>query len=157
MNEKRKISIRKIDENNNQDVLNLKIKPEQQDYIESVADCLKEAHELSLWRPVGLYDQNQLIGFAMYGLWHEKNQKRVWLDRFLIDKQYQGKGYGKQFLDVLLTHIFDEYGCHEIYLSLYDDNDHALKLYQQIGFVMNGEKDIHGETVMVKKRISLKD
>ena len=36
----------------------------------------------------------------------------------------------------------------------YDDNQCAFDLYRKFGFVVNGEKDIHGETVMIKKRIN---
>ncbi len=37
----------------------------------------------------------------MYG-WYCEKRKSVWLDRFMIDQQYQGKGYAKRFLRLLI-------------------------------------------------------
>ena len=51
------------------------------------------------------------------------------LDRFLIDNRYQGKGYGKAALKLLITRLFCEYQCNTIYLSLYQQNKHAYHLY----------------------------
>lgn len=146
------ITIHRVDLNKCSEVLKLEIEPYQQNFIESVAECLEEAREFALWRPVELYYNEQLIGFAMYGLWHENHQDRVWLDRYLIDKRYQGQGLGKKVLAQLVEHIYTEYQCQEIYLSLYEDNHKAMHLYRQFGFVMTGEKDIHQEIIMVKKK-----
>lgn len=146
------IVFRKVNKLNYSKVLQLSIKENQQGYVESISECLKEADELSLWKPTAIYDDEQLIGFAMYGLWKEEGSHgRVWLDRYLIDYRYQGKGYGRQALKALIDLIFTIYKCEEIYLSVYEDNIAALSLYKSVGFVFNGEKDIHGELVMVLK------
>lgn len=138
-----------ITDKNREEALTLQIKPEQIGFIESVEECLKESEELSLWRPVGIYEDDKMIGFAMYGQWYEEECERVWLDRFLIDQRYQNQGLGRQALRTLITYILLEYGCEKIYLSLYKDNTHALKLYESLGFYFTQEKDIHGEEVMV--------
>ena len=52
---------------------------------------MQEADELELWKPVGIYDKDILIGFAMYGCFPEPVPGQLWLDRLLIDKKYQGK------------------------------------------------------------------
>lgn len=138
---------------NRSDLLKLSLLPNQTHFIESVEDCLKEADALSLWKPVGIYDDDTLIGFAMYGLWKREGEHgRVWLDRFLIDQSQQKKGYGKKALIALILHIFESYGYDEVYLSLYEDNTVALNLYKKLGFSFNGEKDIHNERIMVLKK-----
>lgn len=78
------IQIKEVNEFNRQEILKLRVKDTQVGYIESVEECLQESEEVSLWRPVGLYRDELLIGFAMYGLWQENGEERVWLDRFLI-------------------------------------------------------------------------
>ena len=77
----------------------------------------------------------------------------MWLDRFLIDKRFQGRGYGKPTLKLLIERLVNEYNCTKIYLSIYDDNVNAIKLYEDLGFKFNGELDINGERVMVKNII----
>ncbi len=144
------IQILPVTPENRADVLALRVKPDQQGYIETTGQCLEEAAALPLWRPVGLYANRCLVGFAMYGCWKEEGASgRVWLDRFLIDGRYQGRGYGGQALRALLDRIAGEYACDEVYLSLYADNRAAEQLYRKFGFVYNGEQDIHGEQVMV--------
>ena len=118
-------------------------------FIETTAQCLTEADKLSVWRPVGIYHKETLIGFAMYGLFLEYPPNgRVWLDRLLIDAPFQGKGYGKAALQLLIQRLWKEYHYPEIYLSLFAGNDAAEHLYRSFGFEYIGEKDTGGEDVM---------
>ena len=73
----------------------------------------------------------------------------MWLDRFFIDERFQGRGYAKPVLIQLIRKIHEEYGYDEIYLSVYESNQLAIKVYQSLGFVFNGEHDINDELVMV--------
>ena len=138
-----------VNKENRKEIEALTFFSEQASFIESVKDCLQEADELELWRPVGIYDGNTLVGFSMYGYFPEPAPGQVWLDRLLIDKKYQGKGYGKRVVLALLDRLRTEYSCDTIYLSVYETNSHAIHLYQQIGFHFNGEYDTNGEHVMV--------
>lgn len=138
-----------IDSYNYNEAINLKVKESQEGFIETVSECLDEAKELSLWRPVGIYDNNEIIGFAMYGLWkNEGSLGRVWLDRFMIGENFQGNGYGKVSLKSIINKIAKEYKCSEIYLSIYENNTVAIDLYKKFGFEFNGELDRNGELVM---------
>lgn len=142
--------IKNINENNYEEIVNLRVSKDQINFIESVKDCLEEAKEYLNWRPVGIYDEDKAIGFAMYGFFEDEGAKgRVWLDRFLISHENQGKGYGKASVMVLLNRLYEEYGYNKIYLSVYDNNKDAIALYNKIGFKFNGEVDINGEKVMV--------
>lgn len=145
-----RIEFKKVTEKNIDEILKLDVKKDQKTFIESVAECLKEAAEKPCWRPVGIYDDDVLIGFAMYCFWKEdKPNGHVWMDRFLIDAAFQGKGYGSAVFPLLLDRIKEEYRCNEIYLSVFKDNEKAINLYEKNGFRFNGEKDIKGEDVMV--------
>ena len=101
---------------NRTEIEKLEIFSEQSGFIESVSACLQEADALDLWRPVGIYDGSTLIGFAMYGFFPELGE--LWLDRLLIDKRYQHKGYGEQAVLALLDRLSTEYGKDTIYLSV---------------------------------------
>ena len=143
------LKFKNIDSYNYNEVINLKVKESQECFIETVSECLDEAKELSLWRPVGRYDNNEIIGFAMYGLWkNEGSSGRVWLDRFMIGENFQGNGYGKVSLQSIINKIAKEYKCSEIYLSIYENNTVAIDLYKKFGFEFNGELDRNGELVM---------
>ena len=135
----------------------LETAPGQEGFVESVAECLAEADRRRCWRPVGVYDGDALIGFAMYGFFPHEGQDeemseggRVWLDRLLIDASCQGKGYGKAAVKALIRRLRQEYGCRRIFLSVYKENQAACRLYERLGFRFNGETDANGELVMCK-------
>ena len=133
----------------------LSLLPEQDGFIESVPACLAEAAADSRWRPVGIYDGDTLVGFSMYGSFEEyPDGPRVWLDRLLIDKACQHRGYGRAAVIALACRLRAEYGEDRIFLSVYDDNPTAIHLYQKLGFAFNGELDTHGEKIMVQTRQS---
>lgn len=147
--------LKEIDEKNYEEILNLKVSKEQEGFIESTKKCLEEASELDLWRTVAICNEDVTIGFAMYGLFLDEGENgRVWLDRLMIDYRYQGKGYGRKSIDVLLKQLYREYSYNNVYLSVYEDNSNAINLYERLGFKFNGELDINGEKVM---KIDLKD
>lgn len=138
---------------NRQDVERLQLLPEQRGFVEPVAQCLAEADGNRAWHPVGIYDGTVLVGFAMYGFfrWEYFPFGRLWLDRLLIDRRYQGRGYGKAAVAGLLARLESEHPGKKIYLSVIAGNDAAVRLYRTFGFQFNGEKDLHGEDVMVRR------
>lgn len=145
------IAIHDVTQDNEEDILNLSVAESQTNFIETTAQCLDEAKECPNFKPVGLYVDNKLVGFAMYGRFPDEiEQSRVWLDRFLIDANYQGMGYGKIMLQALIDTLVDKYACKKIYLSIYEDNHFAISLYEKFGFQFNGEFDVNDEKVMVK-------
>ena len=127
----------------------LALLPEQAGFIESPAECLREADTSDFWRPVGIYDGTELVGFAMYGYLPFLGEGQLWFDRLLIDKAFQGRGYAKAAIAALLERLRQEYPCRRVYLSVYGDNAAAIHLYRQAGFSFNGDYDTKGERVMV--------
>ena len=131
-----KLHLEPVTAQNREEILRLGVLPGQKGYIETVAQCMEEAGEYGGWRPVGIYDGDLPVGFSMYGFFREEYppEGRLWLDRLLIDARFQGRGYPEK----------------DVYLSVIEGNDVATRLYEQYGFRFIGEKDIHGEDVMVR-------
>ena len=130
-------------------VEHLALLPEQAGFIESPTECLREADASDFWRPVGIYDGTELVGFAMYGYLPFLGEGQLWFDRLLIDKAFQGRGYAKAAIAALLERLRQEYPCRRVYLSVYGDNAAAIHLYRLAGFSFNGDYDTKGERVMV--------
>lgn len=148
------ISLREVTEDNKEEVLQIQVKETQSGYIETVEACLEEAKRCKMYKPVGLYVDESVVGFAMYGFFPEEGDNgRVWMDRLLIDASFQGQGLGALALVALLERLRREFNCEEVYLSVYEDNVVAIRMYEKAGFCFNGERDENGEKVMVKKFI----
>jgi len=146
------ITIHDVTHENYKEILKLKISEEQKGFIETPYECLVEAAECKLYKPVGLHVDETLAGFAMYGCFPEEGQQeRVWIDRFLIDEKYQGIGLGTSFMKAMIKKVEHQYGNQPIYLSVYADNKAAIHLYKKLGFSFTDELDINGELVMARQ------
>lgn len=140
------ISFQKINASNLADVQKISLHETQKHFIETVDDCLKEAATVEEWRPVAILANKEIVGFAMYGSFGP--QKDTWIDRIMIDKKHQGKGYGRRAMLALMKRVVTEYDVSTIYLSLTEHNTVARKLYESIGFVYMNEKDPSNDELM---------
>ena len=92
-----------------------------------------------------LFDGEDAIALSVV----TKEGENLWeLKNIAVLPAFQGKGYGKQAVLSLLDRLHTEYQSGTVYLSVYENNPHAIKLYQQIGFRFNGKYDSKGEHIM---------
>lgn len=147
-----KIELRKINESNKAEIIFMTVAEEQRGYIASNESSLTEAEQCpEISRPFGIYADGKAVGFTMFAF-DENNDDphdKYWLWRFMIDKNLQGRGYGKSALTEIIKY-FRENGADEITLSTKDSNVSALALYRKFGFKENGEMN-DGETVLKLK------
>lgn len=79
-------------------------------------------------KPIGLIILNNIK-------WEYRNCE---LGIVIYDKNYRGKGYGRDALNMVLQFIFEEMNMHLVYLKVAEDNHAALKLYNDLGFEREG-------------------
>ena len=101
--------------------------------------------------PFGIYDGDTPVGFLMIGYdtddyWDDapaiaKGNYNLW--RLMIDKAYQGKGYGKEAVKLALGYIktFPCGAADYCWLSYEPENQVAAKLYRSFGFEETGDMD----------------
>ncbi|MGG0642528.1 GNAT family N-acetyltransferase [Sporosarcina gallistercoris] len=143
------LEIHDVTATNYRDILELKVAQSQKDYIETPYECLEDSVEWKQFKPVGLYANNELVGFSMYGFFEEEGlQGRLWIDRLLIDERFQGRGLGTEFMKKLIETVSKEYGEQPIFLSVYPENEGAVRLYERLDFEFIGERDVNGEYIM---------
>ena len=146
------IVFERVTASNREGAESLQVAQGQEIFIETVGSCLAEADSNSIWQPLLIKVDTHMVAFAMYGLWKDEGSAgRVWLDRFLIDYKFQGRGYSRPILGALFLYIYQEFGFPDIFLSVYETNLVAVDLYKKLGFDFNGEVDINGEKIMVAK------
>ncbi|MGL4363949.1 MAG: GNAT family N-acetyltransferase [Bacteroidales bacterium] len=54
------------------------------------------------------------------------------------DKNYWGKGVGKEACSLVIQYAFHKLNFRKVLLTVYENNPAAIKLYQKLGFVMEG-------------------
>jgi len=145
------MSIHDVTAANQQAICALQVAKAQIDFIETPSECLAEAEVCQAYKPVGLYLDDEPVGFAMYAYFQSKETGgRLWIDRFLIDVRFQGKGLGAAFMQAMIEKVQQEYGVQPIFLSVYENNEAAIRLYQKLDFYFIDEWDTKGERLMVR-------
>lgn len=141
------IELREITKDNYEDCLNLSVREDQKDYVAPNIYSLAQAY---IFRnsafPFAIYSDDILIGFIMLGYYEVKNCYTLW--RFMIDKKYQNKGYGKQALLLGIDYLKLTFHVKEIFTSVVPKNIFAKKLYNSIGFIETGE--LSGSEIVMK-------
>ena len=87
------------------------------------------------WIVRGIELDNKIIGFSMYGL--DEDTKNYWICRLMIDYAFQGNGYGREAIQLILDEMKQLDGCETIYLSTEPDNEVAIKLYRKLRIPKN--------------------
>lgn len=134
------------------DIFKLKVAKEQKSFVAKNSESIIDAYfaiteEGKSVFPFGIYNDNQPVGFMMISyncIWRDnlefaKNSYYIW--RFMIDKRYQRKGYGKEALKLALDFVrTSPCGAAEYcWLSYEPENEVARKLYLSMGFEENPE------------------
>lgn len=125
---------------------------EQKDFvaenIQSLAEAYATRNEGNNALPLAVYQDDELIGFVMIGKGTVGNEEEsdlikenycLW--RLMIDRKFQGKGYGKQTMDAVMALIrtFPFGQAQKVWLSYEPENTRAKEIYNKYGFVENGE------------------
>lgn len=132
------ISFVEITKDNWRECISLTVTQEQQGFVASNLYSLAESKFEPEMCPVGICKDNKLVGFAMYG--NEKEANKSWIIRFMITKEHQGKGIGKEALNCLTQFLLNKYPENDIRLCVEPENNVAINLYTGFGFIFTGNK-----------------
>lgn len=149
------VEFRKITEENFEACMALEVHENQKSFVAENLKSLAQAYLAASNHsctpiPFALYDNDTPVGFIMMAyhsapaaddpgeLFHESIYE-IW--RLMIDKHFQGKGYGRQALEKAIAYIhtypFGE--SKKIVLSYEPENLTAKHLYASVGFVESGD------------------
>lgn len=113
-----------------------------EEFVASNALSIVQSFYEKTWTIKAIENEGKLIGFTMYGFCKEENFYE--LCRIMIDKKYQGHGYGTKAIEMILSEMKREYKCNEVFLSTDPANIYGKHIYEKIGFKNTG-KLVDGE------------
>lgn len=126
------MEFRKIDKSNYWDCIELTVDDSQVDFVADNKQSLVEAaYEDGLY-VLGIYQDNTMVGFLLYD--YDETFPGWSLSRFMIGKQFQGKGYGKQAVLEFFSYFKKNHGADKLFISVSLENAIARKMYSDIGF-----------------------
>ena len=130
------VTLREITKENFRAVAALKVADHQSNFVANNAFSIAEARfEDEAWFRA-IYADEVPVGFAM--LFEDESKGEYGLWRFMIDGKYQGKGYGKAALQLLIDRIKGYPNATKMELSVVPENEAAAAFYKRFGFVDTG-------------------
>lgn len=139
------IKLEPLSEKNISAVTKLEVAFDQAGFVAPNVFSIADSKVLGYIAPRVLYRNRKAIGFALYG--QDPASERYYIVRLMIGASFQGKGYGREALRLLVAEILarNRRTC-SVYMSVAPDNARAIKLYEGMGFEPTGDVD-NGEMV----------
>lgn len=136
------VSLRPIDEANRDAVEALDVSPEQQRFVSTAADSIREAAREPDGRALywAIYADETPVGFVMIsddvggaGYFPQ------YLWKLFIDERYQGRGYGTATLDLIADYFRGRPEVELMRTSCGQGEGGPLGFYERYGFEQTGE------------------
>jgi len=88
---------------------------------------------------------NDNIPIGTMALYHiDDTTSKAEYGRALIAAEgFQGKGFAKEALNLILRYAFDTLKLNRVFLEVFSDNTQAIKLYERCGFITEGLQREH--------------
>lgn len=142
------VRLEKIDGKNYSQCIRLEVNEKQKAFVASNVYSLAQAYismveEDSVLMPYAIYNDEDMVGFVMLEYYEEKGEKVYEIGRMMIDKTYQGKGYGRAAMEQAIE-IIKGFPCglaDKVNISYMPDNHTAKRLYYSLGFFETGEME----------------
>lgn len=129
-----RIRLSEITVDNWQECIQLCVADEQAELVPGNLYSIAEAQFYPDAVPLAIYnDAGQMVGFVMYGIDVTSGKWKVF--RLMIDRAYQGRGYGRAAMNQVIARLAAQQSCGEVLISYKPENDAARQLYASLGFV----------------------
>lgn len=139
------VTLRPITHENYSAILKLHVAPEQRHQVAANNDSLTEAaYEKYVWKRA-IYADDTPVGFVM--LYDDPHKPMYYLWRLMIDQRYQGLGFGRRAVELVVDYVLGRPHATELLVSYVPGDGSAGPFYERLGFVETGEVVDH-ENVM---------
>ncbi|MFK3789206.1 MULTISPECIES: GNAT family N-acetyltransferase [Pseudomonas] len=130
-----KVQLTAVDQSNYERICDLEVFEEQEDYVASNLWSLVQASYNPTCSARAIYHGDEPVGLF---LWSAESPGKVSIWRFMVDKQHQNRGIGRQALGLLLEELQQIQGLAQIEICYHPRNPIAGNFYSSFGFVETG-------------------
>lgn len=85
-------------------------------------------------------DTKEGVHIGSISLSLNKKDKNATFGIFIGDKNYWNKGCGTEATKLILDYGFSKLNLHRVYLYVYEYNPRAIKIYEKVGFKLEGAR-----------------
>ena len=139
------VSLREITEDNRAAVEALAVTDGQDFFVATVTQSLKDAEDEPAAKPWyrAVYADDEPVGFVMISDGITVDDPSYvgpyYLWRLLIDRRFQGRGYGTATLDLVVEHVRTRPDARTFLTSHVVGPDSPVTFYQRYGFRLTGQ------------------
>lgn len=141
------VTLRAIVAENVRAVCALDVAAHQRGFVAPNAVSLAQAYTATKVWPRAVYASDTLVGFVM--LSDDDEQPRYYVWRFMIDRRFQRRGYGRRAMELTEDYVRTRPGGHLVYLSYVPGSNGPEQFYRSLGYEPTG-RIASGEHEMVK-------
>ena len=129
------VTLKPIDSGNWEKAIQLTVTEEQKDFVATNLYSIAQLQFLENFSAMGVYLDNEMVGFAMYGI--DSDDQNYWIYRLMIDKEHQGKGLGLLAVVAIIEELKNrkEADIPCIMIGYHPTNNGARFTYQKAGFI----------------------
>jgi diamine N-acetyltransferase len=141
------VTLQEVTRENLDDILNLKVTSEQENFIASNAVSIAQAHfypAVTWFRAI--YADETPVGFVLLDDDPVKSVYAIW--RFMIDERFQRCGFGKRALELVIEYVKTRPGAKILSTSCVTGEGSPKDFYKKMGFTSTGKLDEDGELIM---------
>jgi diamine N-acetyltransferase len=143
------ITLREITKENLEDILNLQVTKEQENFVASNAVSIAQAHfypEVGWFRAI--YADDTPVGFVMLADESANSSYTYYIWRLMIDSRFQKRGFGRRAVELVLQHVKTRPQVKYLLTSCAPGEGSPRGFYETMGFTYTGEVDEDGELIM---------
>lgn len=133
------INFKEITKENLSSIMKLKVFDQQLDQVAPNSVSIAQGHYSDDAWFRGIFEDDTPVGFVMLSIDHK--EKEYWVWRFMIDKEHQGKGYGRASIELIKQVMKKEVpDITKLYLSYVPKEEGgADAFYTKVGFIDTGK------------------
>lgn len=141
------ITLRVVDDDNVRAIIDLSVAPEQSGFVAPNVRSLAEAFATTNVWVRAVYAGEEPVGFVM--LSDDPETPRYYLWRFMIDRRFQGMGFGRRALELVHDYVRSRPGGDRIFVSYVPEDGGPEDFYKSLGYTDTGNHH-DGELEAVK-------
>jgi diamine N-acetyltransferase len=140
------VSLRPVTAQTVSQVCRLRVHPEQDVYVADNATSIAEAYFDSRPWFRAIYADETLVGFVM--ICDDADVPQYFLWRLMIDARYQGHGFGRDALKLVVDYVRRRPGAREFTTAYVPGERSPRDFYARFGFTETGREE-HGQREMI--------
>lgn len=131
------VSLREVTEETVREICRLSVGKGQDEFVAPNAVSMAEAYfSPEAWFRA-IYAGDTPVGFLMLADDPEDSEYFLW--RMMVDARYQGMGFGRRAMELLIEHVRTRPGAAELCTSVVQAEGGPQGFYERLGFRLTGE------------------